>query len=285
MTRLHTRLSCISCGIAGAPRRSEHGILLWNCGAAQCRQIHPVQCPDRGGIDAQNYPFCTIDPNVGIVPVPDPRLDQLADITQPKKIVPTTMEFVDIAGLVAGASRGEGLGNKFLAHIRETDAIAHVVRCFEDSDVVHVEGRVDPVADVASSIPNCSWLTWRRWSASNRKPKRSAAPATRMRRAVCSCLTRLQAGAGCTRRPARAGSERRPSRPSCTHEPADPQTGDVHRQCRLKPACAIIRLLDRLREHVAGRRRRGGAGVRGSRIRAGRPGAGRAGGVPGRAGS
>jgi GTP-binding protein YchF len=100
------------------------------------------------GIDAQNYPFCTIDPNVGIVPVPDPRLQQLADIVQPKKIVPTTMEFVDIAGLVAGASRGEGLGNKFLSHIRETDAIAHVVRCFEDSDVVHVDGRVDPVADI-----------------------------------------------------------------------------------------------------------------------------------------
>lgn len=100
------------------------------------------------GIDAQNYPFCTIDPNTGIVPVPDPRLAQLAEVVKPKKIVPTTMEFVDIAGLVAGASRGEGLGNKFLAHIRETDAIAHVVRCFEDSDVVHVEGRVDPIADV-----------------------------------------------------------------------------------------------------------------------------------------
>lgn len=99
-------------------------------------------------IEAQNYPFCTIDPNVGMVPVPDPRLDQLANINQPEKMVPTTMEFVDIAGLVAGASKGEGLGNQFLAHIRETDAIAHVVRCFENDDVVHVEGRVDPVADV-----------------------------------------------------------------------------------------------------------------------------------------
>jgi GTP-binding protein YchF len=100
------------------------------------------------GIAAQNYPFCTIDPNVGMVPVPDPRLQQLAGINQPQRVIPTTMEFVDIAGLVAGASKGEGLGNQFLAHIREVDAIAHVVRCFEDSDVVHVDGRVDPVADV-----------------------------------------------------------------------------------------------------------------------------------------
>ncbi|KAA9132459.1 redox-regulated ATPase YchF [Marinihelvus fidelis] len=100
------------------------------------------------GIDAQNYPFCTIDPNVGIVPVPDPRLQQLASIVTPERVVPTTMEFVDIAGLVEGASKGEGLGNQFLGNIRETDAIAHVVRCFEDDDVVHVGGRVDPVADL-----------------------------------------------------------------------------------------------------------------------------------------
>ena len=103
----------------------------------------------RAGIAAENYPFCTIDPNVGIVPVPDPRLAALAAIAKPEKILPTTVEFVDIAGLVAGASQGEGLGNKFLAHIREVDAIAHVVRCFEDPDVVHVSGRVDPAADVA----------------------------------------------------------------------------------------------------------------------------------------
>jgi GTP-binding protein YchF len=101
------------------------------------------------GISADNYPFCTIDPNVGVVPVPDPRLGQIADIVRPKRIVPTTIEFVDIAGLVSGASKGEGLGNKFLSHIRETDAIAHVVRCFEDDDVVHVEGHVDPAADIA----------------------------------------------------------------------------------------------------------------------------------------
>lgn len=99
-------------------------------------------------IAAENYPFCTIDPNVGIVPVPDLRLDRLAEIVKPQKVLPTTMEFVDIAGLVAGASKGEGLGNKFLSHVRETDAIAHVVRCFENDDVVHVSGKVDPISDI-----------------------------------------------------------------------------------------------------------------------------------------
>jgi GTP-binding protein YchF len=97
---------------------------------------------------AANYPFCTIDPNVGVVPVPDRRLAALAAIARPEKILPTTVEFVDIAGLVAGASKGEGLGNKFLAHIRETDAIAHVVRCFVNDDIVHVAGRIDPIADI-----------------------------------------------------------------------------------------------------------------------------------------
>ena len=98
----------------------------------------------RAGIAAENYPFCTIEPNVGIVEVPDPRLAQLAAIAHPEKVLPATVEFVDIAGLVAGASKGEGLGNQFLATIRETDAIAHVVRCFEDDNVVHVAGKIDP---------------------------------------------------------------------------------------------------------------------------------------------
>jgi GTP-binding protein YchF len=102
----------------------------------------------KAGIQAENYPFCTIDPNVGVVPVPDPRLDTLAAIVKPQRVMPTTMEFVDIAGLVAGASKGEGLGNKFLANIRETDAIAHVVRCFENDNVVHVAGKVNPVSDI-----------------------------------------------------------------------------------------------------------------------------------------
>ncbi len=99
-------------------------------------------------IAAENYPFCTIDPNVGIVPVPDERLDSLAKIAQSKEVIPTTIEFVDIAGLVAGASKGEGLGNQFLGHIRETDAIAHVVRCFDDENIIHVDGKIDPLSDL-----------------------------------------------------------------------------------------------------------------------------------------
>ena len=102
----------------------------------------------KAGIAAENYPFCTIEPNVGIVEVPDPRLDALAAIVKPQKVVPATVEFVDIAGLVAGASKGEGLGNQFLANIRECDAIAHIVRCFDDPNIVHVAGKVDPVSDI-----------------------------------------------------------------------------------------------------------------------------------------
>ena len=104
----------------------------------------------KAAIAAENFPFCTIEPNTGIVPVPDARLDKLAAIVNPQRVLPTTMEFVDIAGLVAGASKGEGLGNQFLANIRETDAIAHVVRCFEDENVIHVNGKIDPLDDIAT---------------------------------------------------------------------------------------------------------------------------------------
>src|SRR5438874_6962204 len=104
----------------------------------------------KAGIAAENYPFCTIEPNIGIVEVPDPRLAALAAIAHPEKVIPATVEFVDIAGLVAGASKGEGLGNQFLANIRETDAIAHVVRCFDDPNVIHVAGRIDPASDIGT---------------------------------------------------------------------------------------------------------------------------------------
>jgi hypothetical protein len=123
----------IKCGIVGLPNVGKS--TLFNA-------------LTRAQIAAENYPFCTIDPNVGIVPVPDPRLDVLASIAKSERKLPATVEFVDIAGLVAGASKGEGLGNKFLSHIRETDAIAHVVRCFENDDVVHVAGRIRPLDDV-----------------------------------------------------------------------------------------------------------------------------------------
>src|SRR5262249_54755095 len=123
----------IQCGIVGLPNVGKS--TLFNA-------------LTRAQIAAENYPFCTIDPNVGVVPVPDPSLDKLAEIAKPEKILPTTVEFVDIAGLVAGASKGEGLGNQFLAHIREVDAIAHVVRCFENDDIVHVSGKINPLFDI-----------------------------------------------------------------------------------------------------------------------------------------
>ena len=123
----------IQCGIVGLPNVGKS--TLFNA-------------LTKAGIAAENYPFCTIDPNVGVVNVPDPRLKALAEIVNPQKVLPTTMEFVDIAGLVAGASKGEGLGNQFLGHIREVDAIAHVVRCFEDDDIVHVDGSIGPRRDI-----------------------------------------------------------------------------------------------------------------------------------------
>ena len=123
----------IKCGIVGLPNVGKS--TLFNA-------------LTKAGIAAANFPFCTIEPNVGVVPVPDPRLNQLAEIINPQKVIPTAVEFVDIAGLVAGAASGEGLGNKFLAHIREVDAITHVVRCFENDAVIHVNNRIDPISDI-----------------------------------------------------------------------------------------------------------------------------------------
>ena len=123
----------LKCGIVGLPNVGKS--TLFNALTA-------------AGIEAQNFPFCTIEPNKGIVPVPDQRLFKIAEIVNPEKVIPTTTEFVDIAGLVKGASEGEGLGNKFLSHIRETQAIIHVVRCFENSDITHVHDEIDPVVDL-----------------------------------------------------------------------------------------------------------------------------------------
>jgi hypothetical protein len=154
---------------------------------ADRRQVDPVHALTKAGIAAANFPFCTIEPNTGVVPVPDPRLNALAEIVKPQKVIPTSFEFVDIAGLVAGASRARGLGNKFLAHIREVDAIAHVVRCFEHATSSTVSGKGRPDRrhrDIDLSWP---WRTWIRWKSRSTAPNVKPRPATRTPSSARTC--------------------------------------------------------------------------------------------------
>ncbi|GAB7563550.1 redox-regulated ATPase YchF [Methylobacillus methanolivorans] len=146
----------------------------------------------RAGIEAANYPFCTIEPNVGIVEVPDPRLKPLIEIVNPQKIQPAIVEFVDIAGLVAGASKGEGLGNKFLANIRETDAIAHVVRCFDDGNIVHVAGKVDPLADVETINTELALADMETVEKTLQRESKKAKSGDKEAIALCAVLEKIQ---------------------------------------------------------------------------------------------
>ncbi|MFJ5445859.1 redox-regulated ATPase YchF [Methylobacillus methanolivorans] len=146
----------------------------------------------RAGIEAANYPFCTIEPNIGIVEVPDPRLKPLIEIVNPQKIQPAIVEFVDIAGLVAGASKGEGLGNKFLANIRETDAIAHVVRCFDDGNIVHVAGKVDPLADVETINTELALADMETVEKTLQRESKKAKSGDKEAIALCAVLEKIQ---------------------------------------------------------------------------------------------
>ena len=191
----------------------------------------------KAGIAAENYPFCTIEPNVGIVELPDPRLAQLAAIVKPERIVPAIVEFVDIAGLVAGASKGEGLGNQFLAHIRETDAIVNVVRCFDDPNIIHVTGKVDPVSDIEviqtelclADLGTVDKTLQRSIKAAKSGNDKEAAKLVQVLTKVQAALDRGPAGA-------RAAVQRRGKRAAEAAVPDHRQAGDVRRQRRTRTA-------------------------------------------------
>jgi len=169
----------IQCGIVGLPNVGKS--TLFNA-------------LTKAGIAAANFPFCTIEPNVGVVPVPDPRLGALAGIVKPEKVIPTAVEFVDIAGLVAGAAKGEGLGNKFLAHIREVDAIAHVVRCFENADVIHVNNKVDPIADIETIDTELALADLESVEKALQRAERSAKSGDKEAKARAEVLARVRSG-------------------------------------------------------------------------------------------
>ena len=205
----------IKCGIVGLPNVGKS--TLFNA-------------LTKAGIAAANFPFCTIEPNVGIVPVPDPRLNALAEIVKPQKVIPTAVEFVDIAGLVAGAASGEGLGNKFLAHIREVDAITHVVRCFENADVIHVNNKVDPISDIETIDTELALADLDSVEKALNRAERAAKGGDKDAAARKPVLAKLlaalddgKAGRRCGPGRGREGAGPRPV-------PADPQAGDVHRQ-------------------------------------------------------
>ena len=169
----------IKCGIVGLPNVGKS--TLFNA-------------LTKAGIAAANFPFCTIEPNVGVVPVPDPRLGALAAIVKPQKCIPTAVEFVDIAGLVAGAASGEGLGNKFLAHIREVDAICHVVRCFENDDVIHVNNKVDPIADIETIDTELALADLESVDKALQRAERAAKTGDKDAKARVEVLARVRAG-------------------------------------------------------------------------------------------
>ncbi len=212
----------------------------------------------KAGIAAENYPFCTIEPNVGIVEVPDPRLAALAAIARPERVLPAVVEFVDIAGLVAGASKGEGLGNQFLANIRETDAIAHVVRCFEDDNVVHVAGKIDPVSDIETintELALADLATVEKQLAKHAKAARAGGDKEAQR--LVAALEKIGAALDQAQTRALGRSLSRRARGAEAAVPADDEADDVRRQRR------------RARLHRQPAARRASSSTRSARRRAG----------------